>query len=287
MTTMTETDVPDHENERPAAPAQGLTIDPAGYDRARPDYPRDAVVWMTGVDRMRVLELGAGTGKLTTTLLDLGHDVMATDPDERLLNVLRARHPEARTAVTKAESIPFASRSADVVAVAQSFHRFDHSRALSEVYRLLRPQGTLSLVWNCADVRVPWVKKLGRIVGGATFTGDDRDPTETLTASGLFDEVERATFRHWVMVDKQRLRELVSSHAAVAARDERERASVLAAVDALYDDYQRGSAGMQLPYISHCYRSVALEAVPHKVDEQTMAMDVANGEDTTSLFTFN
>lgn len=259
---------------------------PGVYDRSRPGYPREAAAWLTGLDRMRVLELGAGTGKLTGELLALGHDVMATDPADELLAVLRAAHPDARTSVAKAESIPFASRSADVVVAAQSFHWFDQPAALSEIFRVLRPQGTLALVWNAADVRVPWVKKLGRIVGEGSLTGDERDPTAVVAASGLFDVVEHVTFRHWVTVGKQRLRDLVASHSPIATLEPREVDEVLGEVDALYDDYERGSAGMQLPYITHCYRATAYPVVVRQASEDTMTMEAAEADEGTQLISF-
>lgn len=281
------TDVPD---SVAAQRAQSFAHVPGVYDRARPGYPREAAAWLAGADRARVLELGAGTGKLTGELLALGHDVMATDPADEMLAVLRASHPQARTSVAKAESIPFASRSADVVVAAQAFHWFDPATALPEIFRVLRPQGTLSLVWNAADVRVPWVKKLGRIVGDGSLTGDDKDPSAVIAASGLFDTVERVVFRHWVTVGQQRLRDLVASHSAVSTLEPRELDKVLAAVDALYADYQRGSAGMQLPYLTHCYRATAFPVVVHQASEDTMTMDAAaatEADEGTQLISFS
>src|SRR5262245_31139251 len=105
----------------------------AAYDRARPSYPREAAEWLVGTTPVSVLELGAGTGKLTDELLALGHDVLATDPLEEMLHYLRLRHPECRTAVSPAEDIPVASRSVDVVVCAQAFHWFTAGLALPEI----------------------------------------------------------------------------------------------------------------------------------------------------------
>src|SRR5262245_46283255 len=103
------------------------------YDRARPSYPPEAAEWLTGSTRASVLELGAGTGKLTDQLLAIGHDVLATDPLDEMLTYLRLRHPACRTTVASAENLPVASRSVDVVVAAQCFHWFDLEKALPEI----------------------------------------------------------------------------------------------------------------------------------------------------------
>ena len=157
------------------------------YDRGRPTYPADAVAWLVGRQRATVLELGAGTGKLTAQLVAQGHDVLATDPDDAMLDVLRERVPQARVSNTSAEEIPLGDRSVDVVVAAQAFHWFDHERALPEIARVLRPGGHLALVWNQRDERIPWVRKLGRIIGTQEQL---RDPSEILVTSNLFGFVD-------------------------------------------------------------------------------------------------
>src|SRR3712207_1637962 len=121
------------------------------YDRARPSYPREAAEWLTGRVPSTVVELGAGTGKFTDLLVQLGHDVLATDPLDEMLAHLRLRHPELRVATAPAEQIPAATRSVDTVVAAQSFHWFDAERALREVARVLKPEGRVALVWNQRD----------------------------------------------------------------------------------------------------------------------------------------
>src|SRR5690242_14388063 len=139
------------------------------YDAARPSYPDEAVSWLVGpgTEPRRILELGAGTGKLTELLVAAGHQVIATDPLPAMLDLLTKRAPGAQALVGTAESIPVASRSIDVVISAQAFHWFDHGPALAEIARVLRPGGTFSLVWNARDEGIPWVRKLGKIIGTA------------------------------------------------------------------------------------------------------------------------
>lgn len=223
----------------------------AAYDRARPTYPRAAAAWAVGDQPTTVLELGAGTGKLTEVLVSLGHDVHATDPDEQMLTVLRERLPEVRTSLASAEDIPAPDASYDVVVAAQAFHWFDHERAVPEIARVLKPGGRVALMWNVRDERIPWVRKLGRIIGSQEQSRSE----EPLVTSALFDALESESFRHWQVVDRESIQELALSRSNVASLDEAARAETLAEVVAFYDDYGRGMDGMQLPYIAHCFRS--------------------------------
>lgn len=132
----------------------------ADYARYRPDYPRAAVEWalrpVLGGQRVRLLDLGAGTGKLTASLLGFG-EVVAVEPDEGMLAELRSRFPAAEARVGTAEQIPVDDSSVDAVLVGQAWHWFDHDAALAEIARVLRSGGVLAVLWNNEDVRVGWV----------------------------------------------------------------------------------------------------------------------------------
>ena len=127
------------ESPRPADLARAFGAVAEAYDRGRPGYPAAAAAWLMGGEAQVVLELGAGTGKLTRELVDQGHAVFATEPDEAMLAVLRERVPEVSAKVATAEEIPANDRSVDVVVVAQAFHWFDHEAALPEMARVLKP----------------------------------------------------------------------------------------------------------------------------------------------------
>ncbi|MGN6302686.1 MAG: class I SAM-dependent methyltransferase, partial [Angustibacter sp.] len=214
--------------------------------------------------RATVVELGAGTGKLTELLVDAGHDVLATDPLPEMLGRLRVRVPGARAAVATAEHIPVASQSADVVVCAQSFHWFDHAVALPEIARVLRPGGVLALVWNARDEGIPWVRKLGRLLNEHGVGGPDNvtDLAGPAGESEHFGLIEHHEFRFWQSLRRDELFDLVRSRSYVALLEDSERAALLDRVGALYDDYGRGPDGMQLPYLTRCYRTEVRHQLP-------------------------
>jgi len=254
------------------------------YDRARPSYPDDAARWLLLGEwaetrtSATVLEVGAGTGKLTEGILREGHRVLATDPDAAMLRVLSARAAGTPVAQAAVEHLPVRTRSVDVVVAAQCFHWFDLGLALPEIARVLRPGGHLAVAWNVRDERIPWVKRLGALIG----TQEQRtDPTYDLLASNLFGFVETATFRHWQPLDRPRLRDLVLSRSNVIAMGASERERVLRQVDALYAEYGRGPDGMLLPYVTQCYKAVVR---PHEVAEDpTTHGSVDDGGDADAL----
>jgi len=265
-------------------PARSFGSVAEAYDRGRPTYPREAAVWLTSAQPLSVLELGAGTGKLTEQLVALGHDVHATDPDPQMLALLEKNLPAVRTSQAPAEEIPAGDASYDVVVSGQAFHWFDLDRALPEIARVLKPRGRLSLVWNQRDERIPWVKRLGAIIG----TQDQlRDPDEKLVESQLFGDVEDASFKFWQVVDRNSIRDLVLSRSNVAVLSASQQEAKLAEVLAFYDDFGRGMDGMQLPYAARCFRAQVLDRVtPTLTDRRSADRDedtVSDGSSTDML----
>lgn len=222
------------------------------YEKSRPGYPVEAVRWLAGPGRARILELGAGTGKLTAALAGLGHQVVATDPSAPMLSQLRTAVPGVATLQAAAERIPLASSSVDVVAAGTAFHWFDPDLALPEIARVLHPDGVLSVVWNTRDESVPWVRRLSALIGAETKAYEASD---VLATTELFAPVEQRRFRFWQQVDRQSLLGLVHSRSYVAVLPEDERSALLARVAELYDEYGRGHDGMLLPYITECLRA--------------------------------
>jgi ubiquinone/menaquinone biosynthesis C-methylase UbiE len=239
------------------------------YDRGRPSFPREAAEWLAGTQPVTVLELGAGTGKLTEQLVELGHDVHATDPDEAMLDVLRRRLPDTRTSIAAAEELPVPDRSFDVVVAAQCYHWFDLDRALPEIARVLKPGGHLALVWNVRDQRIPWARKLGRIIGSQEQNYED--VAQSLVLSELFGFVEDATFKIWQDVNRESLQDLVLSRSNVSTLDDDAQKAKLAEVLAFYDDYGRGMDGMSLPYDTLCFKAVVTDRQDAETDVESEA----------------
>ncbi len=201
----------------------------ATYDRVRPGYPLEAVRWLAeGIPGWTVADVGAGTGKLTRILVSAGFDVTAVEPDPGM----RAQLTGSPVVDGRGEALPFADASLDLVTYGQSFHWTSRPEALAEAARVLRPGGSLGLIWNGLDISVDWVAELNEITG-QQHRRDERaagpllDPTE-----GLAPE-EEATF-HWEHeVATDDLAVLASTWSWVGTLPTAERFAVLRKVDDL------------------------------------------------------
>ncbi len=226
------------------------------YERSRPGYPDDAVRWLVGESSLDVVDLGAGTGKLTRSLVALGHRVTAVEPLPEMIAYLRAAVPTATAVEGGAEAIPLPDASADVVVCAQAFHWFDHGPALREIARVLRLGGTIALVWNTRDEREPWVAQLSE-EALATEGFEERDAAAPIAASGLFEPVQRAAFPHVQQLDRAGLVDLVVSRSYCAALTPEERRPVLDGVERIFEEHQAGGL-VALPYVTECFRALRL-----------------------------
>jgi SAM-dependent methyltransferase len=224
------------------------------YERARPGYPDEAVSWLLGKRPLTVVDVGAGTGKLTRQLVAAGHEVVAVEPLAEMRAQLRAVVPEARALAGSAEAIPLPSQSADAVVAAQAFHWFDDERALPEIARVLRSGGVLGLIWNMRDDSVEWMARLSALLGAERIEYAGY-PSEIVARSGLFEPVEHRTFPFSQRFDRETLRALVASRSYVATLAPDERETLLAAVDRIYDD-AAGPGGAVVPYVTHAFRGV-------------------------------
>lgn len=179
----------------------------AAYAEHRPTYARAAVSWaLEPAPGLRVLDLGAGTGKLTEALLELGADVIAVEPDPAMLAELRRGLAAARAMRGRAEEIPLPDASVDAVLAGHSLHWFDMDVAGPEIARVLVPGGILAGLWNVLDDRVGWVAELARVSGSAavgprdTFRGwrsaTARSHLPSRGAAARFGSPEQAEFPH-------------------------------------------------------------------------------------------
>lgn len=169
----------------------------AAYDEHRPDYAQAAVWWaLEPAPGSRVVDLGAGTGKLTAKLSALGVDVVAVEPDPAMLSELRRALPTVHALPGSAEAIPLPDSSVDGVLAGNAMHWFDMDVAGPEIARVLRPNGLLAGLWNVFDDRIEWVRELAR-VGGRAAIGprDTYSSWRAATAEAhLFDGASMAAF---------------------------------------------------------------------------------------------
>lgn len=210
----------------------------ASYAEHRPDYARAAVRWaLEPAPGMRVLDLGAGTGKLTAVLVELGFDVVAVEPDPAMRAQLQREHPTVRALAGGAESIPLPDSSVGAVLAGNALHWFAMDIAGPEIARVLAPGGVLAGLWNVLDDRVDWVEGLARVSGDAAVGPRDtvgrwRAATATVHRpdAGSFEAGEQAEFAHGQVRTADSLVATLATRAGLLVLPPAERDAVLARV---------------------------------------------------------
>lgn len=240
---------------REAATGFGRAAD--AYERARPSYPPDAVSLLVQELAIgfgsRVVDLAAGTGKLTRLLEPTGADLVAIEPVAAMRDVLSTAAPGATIVGGTAERMPLTDASVDAVIVAQAFHWFDASRAATEIARVLKPGGGLGLIWNVREESVPWIHELTRIMEphrGTTPTHRSGAWRPPLDASGLFEPLRERSFHYEQTMSPDEAVDRVLSVSFIAALPTDERAAVASAVRATLegDPDTKGRDSLILPY---------------------------------------
>jgi SAM-dependent methyltransferase len=205
------------------------------YQRARPTYPPSAIRWVLDpAPGRRVLDLAAGTGKLTRALLRAGADIVAVEPLDGMREQLERAYPEVESHAGTAEEIPLEDGSVDAVVVGQAFHWFDKDRSLAEIARVLRPRGVIGLLWNIRDDRIPWVAEFSRTfsIGADLLSQLDGEDWDSLGADDRFHGMERRDFDNPTPFDAQKLVTWASSTSQVAIMGDADRAATLEQVHA-------------------------------------------------------
>jgi SAM-dependent methyltransferase len=222
------------------------------YERGRPEYP-PAVVGAIAAELAlgagsAVLDLAAGTGKLTRALLGAGLDVIAVEPQDSLREILAASVGETRVRAGVAEAIPLDDQSVDAVTVADAFHWFVHARALAEIRRVLRPAGSLAVLTTVPDWSgASWSHEVGTLLSGLRpahphFDGPQwRDSVRATEQWSALRELRVTTPQP---TDRERLLDYVASISWVAALPDHQRAATLARIEAIV---QAGETPPELP----------------------------------------
>ncbi|MEU8258328.1 class I SAM-dependent methyltransferase [Micromonospora inaquosa] len=213
------------------------------YAEHRPDYAEGAVRWaLEPAPGLRVLDLGAGTGKLSATLAAVGAEVVAVEPDPAMLAELRRAVPSVRALPGSAESIPLPDASVDAVLAGNALHWFDMAVAGAEIARVLAPGGVLAGLWNIMDDRLDWVAGLERVSGSAaigprdtlsswrTATADMLIPSTGLVAR--FGSPEQVEFPHGQRRTADSLVATLATRAGMLVMPEEERESALGRIRA-------------------------------------------------------
>ena len=219
--------------------AEGFSAGADAYRKARPDYAVEAVDAL--VDRLgigpgtRVVDLGAGTGKLTAQLVPTGADLIAIEPVANMRSHLARDLPSVAVLAGTAERVPLANASVDAVVVAQAFHWFDGPAALREFHRILRPGGGLGLVWNARD-HTGWAGEVADMVDayGDAIRRHETEQWKAAFVDGAgFTSLERFEFPNAQDVDREQVLQRVASTSFIATLPEPERDALLSRVRTL------------------------------------------------------
>ena len=229
----------------PATRGFGLAADL--YERGRPDYPAPAIVWL--VERLglrpgrTVVDLAAGTGKLTRLLVPSGAEVIAVEPIAQMRALIRG----PRAIEGTAERMPLPDQSVDAVTVGQAFHWFHDEEALGEIHRVLRPGGGLGLIWNTRDMTDPVQAAVSEIIGPL---GRHTPRNRKHDWGNVIGATETATFPHEQLVDELGLVERFMSTSFVAAAPPDVRTDVESRLRALAREH---GSPIRLPYVTDVY----------------------------------
>ncbi len=239
----------------PSASA-GFSRAAASYERGRPGYPRLAVEWLCQrldlAPGRTVLDLGAGTGKLTRELMPSGASVMALEPIAEMAEVLRRVAPAATVLTATAASTGLPAKAVDAATAGQSFHWFSDESSLLEIHRVLRSGAPLGLVWNHRDLADPLWMNVDAMMeayrhGEPTYRSGEW--MERLAESGLFLEPEGRVFEHRQALTPEQLVDRVVSVSYIAIRPSDERARLAKQVLSLGLDAAGQTGGLVgLPY---------------------------------------
>ncbi len=231
----------------------------AAYARHRPGYPAAALDWaLERAPGGDVLDLGAGTGKLTDALVSRpGVRVVAVDPDPAMLVQFRADHAGVDAREGTAEQIPLPDAAVDAVVVGTAWHWFDRAKAEPEIARVLRPGGVLAAMWNGDDDSVEWVRGYQRALHPAELPRVGSTEEDARPHDAAFNPAETRRFSNPVQTTIEGLVETVATHSWALVADPADREVSLARMRAYLAERPETSGGVfTLPMVTDVVRAL-------------------------------
>jgi SAM-dependent methyltransferase len=204
-------------------------VDAMHYDELRPEYAPEAVAWVAErggiVPGSRIVDLAAGTGRLSGRFLQLGVDLIAVEPAANMRAVLEERFPSIHAIVATAESMPLDDGAVDAVVVGNAFHHFDRAPAMAEIRRILRPGGALGVFWAWPaeeeQLQIPGMRAIYEAVDGthaeAAIMAAHRSWAEPPATVDGFDPFERREFPATHVLPAARLADLYATFSDVVS----------------------------------------------------------------------
>ncbi len=242
--------------------SKGFGTTTALYERIRPEYPAaaiDILVRELGIARGKVVvDVGAGSGKLTRALISTGATLIAVEPLTEMRERLAEGVPRAVPFAGTAEHMALRDGSADAITAAQAFHWFDGDKALAEFHRVLAPGGRLGLIWNVRDRRTPWVAAFDALVDAVDPDRPDHQTGKWRAAferTRLFRQLAQRDVEHAQTLAATDIVDRAASVSSIAALGEVERERVLDRFRELVASHPdvRGQKSVTLPYVTKVY----------------------------------